>query len=184
MKGEGRKNTKCLAYVAAFVVFQTAIILVFALTVMRIKSPKVRFGTISADSFSSTNSNSTSFSMNLVTQVAVKNTNFGHFKYENATITIYYQGMAIGEALIQKGRAKARSTKRVELTIPISSDNLTSTATLGNDMNNGVLPLTSQAKLSGKVHLMKLIKKKKSGEMSCSFSVNLSNRAIDSLKCK
>ncbi|KAL0371867.1 UNVERIFIED_CONTAM: hypothetical protein Scaly_0868300 [Sesamum calycinum] len=57
-KGEGKRSSKkCLAYVAAFVVFQTAVILVFALTVMKVKSPKV----------------------------TIKNTNFGHFKYQNST---------------------------------------------------------------------------------------------------
>ncbi|OMO79648.1 Late embryogenesis abundant protein, LEA-14 [Corchorus capsularis] len=186
MKGEGkRNNAKCLAYVAAFIVFQTAVILVFALTVMRIKSPKVRFGAVAVESFSSgSSSNSPSFEMKLVAQVTVKNTNFGHFKYENSTVTIFYGGMPVGEAVIEKGRARARQTKKININIDISSSRLSSNSNLGNDMNAGVLPLSSQAKLSGKVHLLKVIKKKKSGEMSCTMGINLATRSVQDLKCK
>ncbi|XP_062119577.1 late embryogenesis abundant protein At1g64065-like [Humulus lupulus] len=184
MKGEGRSSKKCLAYVAAFIIFQGIVIAVFALTVMKVKSPKARFGTITAENFSSGNSNGPSFGMDLKAQFAVKNTNFGHFKYENSTVTVLYQGMPVGEAFIPRARARARSTRRFDITIPISSSRLTNTANLGNDINSGVLTLTSQAKLSGKVHLMKVIKKKKSGEMSCIMLVNLKTRAVQDLKCK
>ncbi|OMP06108.1 Late embryogenesis abundant protein, LEA-14 [Corchorus olitorius] len=188
MKGEGkRNNAKCVAYVAAFIVFQTAIILVFALTVMRIKTPKVRFGTVAVESFNSgsSSSSSPSFDMKLVAQVTVKNTNFGHFKYENSTVTIFYGGMPVGEAAVEKGRARARQTKKFNINIDISSSRLSSSnSNLGNDINSGVLPLSSQAKLSGKVHLLKVIKKKKSGEMSCTMGINLATRAVQDLKCK
>ncbi|KAK9290284.1 hypothetical protein L1049_008451 [Liquidambar formosana] len=174
---------KCLAYVAAFVVFQTIIILVFALTVMRIKNPKVRLGVVAVEDFSTTNS--TSINMRLVAQVTVKNTNFGHFKYENSTATISYGGMAVGEAFIPKGRARARQTKRFNVTVDVTTDRLSSSSSnLVNDINSGVLAMSGEAKLSGKVHLMKVIKKKKSGEMNCTMAVNLATRAVQDLKCE
>ncbi|KAB1215406.1 hypothetical protein CJ030_MR4G025304 [Morella rubra] len=185
MKGDGkRSNSKCLAYVAAFIVFQTIIILVFALTVMRIKSPKVRFGTVAVESLSSSTSNSSSFDMRLMAQVAIKNTNFGHFKYESSNATIFYGDMAVGEAVIPEGRTKARKTQRFIVPVDISSHRLSGNTNLTNDIGSGFLVLSSQAKLSGKVHLMKVIKKKKSGEMSCTMTVNLAQRAIQDLKCK
>ncbi|XP_048422514.1 late embryogenesis abundant protein At1g64065-like [Pyrus x bretschneideri] len=184
MKGDG-KNKKCLAYVAIFIVFQIIVITAFALTVMKVKGPKVRFVTITADNFSSTGSNSDpSLSLNLVTEIAVKNTNFGHFKYQNSTVTIYYSGQAIGTADIPQGKAKARSTRRTGVIISINTDKLSGSTNLGSDINSGVVPLTSEATLKGKVELMKIIKKNKSGKMSCSMSLNLTNRAIQDLKCK
>uniref|UniRef100_A0A5B6ZD57 Late embryogenesis abundant protein LEA-2 subgroup domain-containing protein n=1 Tax=Davidia involucrata TaxID=16924 RepID=A0A5B6ZD57_DAVIN len=181
-KGEGRRsNKKCLAYVAAFIVFQTIIIAVFALTVMKIKSPKVRFGTIAVNNLNTYNN--ASVSMTLLTQFAVKNTNFGHFKYDASNVTILYGGVAVAEAAIPKGRAKARQTKRFDVILDIASDRLSAAnPNLASDMNSGVLMLTSQAKLSGKVHLMKVIKKKKSGEMSCTIQINLFTRVGES-KC-
>ncbi|XP_008349106.1 late embryogenesis abundant protein At1g64065-like [Malus sylvestris] len=183
MKGDG-KNKKCLAYVAIFIVFQIIVITAFALTVMKVKGPKVRFSTIVTENFSSPAANSPSLSLNLVTKFAVKNTNFGHFKYQNSTVTIYYGGQAIGTADIPQGKAKARSTRRTDVIISINTDKLSGSTNLGNDINSGVVPLTSEATLKGKVELMKIIKKNKSGKMSCSMSVNLKNRDIQDLKCK
>ncbi|XP_041029012.1 late embryogenesis abundant protein At1g64065-like [Juglans microcarpa x Juglans regia] len=184
MKGEGKRNTKCLAYIAAFIVFQTIIILVFALTVMRVKSPKVRFGDVVVESFTPSSTNSSSFDMRLVAQVTIKNTNFGHFKYDSSNATILYGDTPVGSAVIPKGRAKARKTQRFKVTVDVTSASLSGNANLTNDIGYGVLRLSSQAKLSGKVHLMKVIKKKKSGQMSCTMAVDLAKRAIQDLKCK
>ncbi|KAL0408125.1 UNVERIFIED_CONTAM: Late embryogenesis abundant protein [Sesamum radiatum] len=178
-KGEGKRNNKkCLAYVAAFVVFQTAIILVFALTVMKVKSPKVRFNAMAVESFSSNNNNSTSINMRLLAQVTIKNTNFGHFKYQNSTLSILYNGVQVGEVVVPRGRANARKTKKFNISVDVSSEGLS-----GNDMNSGVLRLSSRGKVSGKVHLMKVIKRNKSGEMKCDWSINLATRQVDDLKC-
>ncbi|KAA8520885.1 hypothetical protein F0562_011558 [Nyssa sinensis] len=103
--------------------------------------------------------------MRLVTQFAVKNTNFGHFKYDNSTVTILYGGSPVGEAFIPRGRAKARQTRRFNVTVDISFEQLSGNPNLTNDINSGFLTLTSQARLSGKVELMKVIKKNKSGNM-------------------
>lgn len=184
MKGEGKRNTKCLAYIAAFIVFQTIIILVFALTVMRVKSPKVRFGDVVVKSSTPSSTNSSSFDMTLVAEVAIKNTNFGHFKYDSSSITILYGDTPVGSAVIPKGRAKARKTQKFNLSIEVTSASLSGNANLSNDIGSGVLLLSSQAKLSGKVHLMKVIKRKKSGQMSCTMAVHLAQRAIQDLNCK
>ncbi|KAH6769001.1 hypothetical protein C2S51_014337 [Perilla frutescens var. frutescens] len=181
-KGEGRSRKKCLAYVALFVVFQTAVIAVFALTVMKIKSPKVRFNAMGVESFSSNSNAATSINMRLLTQFAIKNTNFGHFKYDNATLIILYNGVPIGEAAIPRGRTKARKTQRFNITVDVSTDRVND-SNLVNEINSGVLRLSSQAKLNGKVHLMKVIKKKKSGEMNCDWTVNLGTRQVEGLRC-
>lgn len=185
MKGDGKRSKgRCLAYVAAFIVFQTIIILVLALTVGKIRSPKVRFGAVTVQNFSTSNTTSPSFNMQLIAQVTVKNTNFGHFKYDNTSVTILYENMLVGRAEIGNGRARARQTKKFNVTIDITSNGLTSHSNLGKDMNSGILRLSSHAKLSGKVELVKVIKKKKSGEMSCTMAVDLARRAVQDLNCK
>ena len=88
-------------------------------------------------------------------EVAVKNTNFGHFKFDNTTISFDYGGVQVGEAFVAKGRAKARSTKKMNVTVELNSN-------LGSHISSGLLTLTSRSNLSGKVHLINLIKKKKS----------------------
>ncbi|XP_042022949.1 late embryogenesis abundant protein At1g64065-like [Salvia splendens] len=181
--GEGRRSRKkCLAYVAAFIVFQTAVILAFALTVMNIKSPKVRFNAMVVESFSSSNSTATSINMKLLTQLTIKNTNFGHFKYGESTLVILHKGVPLGEHVIPKGRTKAKKTQKFEISVDVSTTKA-SGGELRNEINSGILKLSSQAKLSGKVHLFKVIKKKKSGEMKCDWDINLGTRQVENLNC-
>ncbi|XVF12581.1 hypothetical protein REPUB_Repub08aG0131300 [Reevesia pubescens] len=179
-----KKRMKLIAYAAAFAIFQTIVILVFSLTVMRIKNPKFRIGSITVEDLTYTSTpNSPSFNMKFNAEVAVKNTNFGHFKFDNTTISFDYEGVQVGEAFIAKGRAKARSTKKMNVTVVLNSSNILPNSNLGSDISSGILILTSHSKLSGKVHLMKLIKKKKSAQMSCTITVDLVSRAIQDMKC-
>lgn len=178
-----KDRKKCFIYLAAFIIFQTIIIVAFSLTVMKIKNPKLRLGGVAVENFSSTSTNS-SFSMTLATQVTIKNTNFGHYKYDNSTLNILYGDVRVGEAFIPKGRAKARKTKRFNVTVDISSEALSGNSNFNSDVNSGVLTLTSQARVTGKVTLMKIMKKRKSPQMNCSMGINLATRVFQDLSCK
>ncbi|KAK9292497.1 hypothetical protein L1049_020470 [Liquidambar formosana] len=175
-----KRNIKCLVYIVAGVILQTIIILVFVLTVMKIRNPKVRFGGVTVESLSS-NSSSPSFSMKLNAQVTVKNTNFGHFKFDNSTATISYKGTPVGSATIMKARARARSTKKLNITVEVTSSKVPSSS---SDLDSGILSLSSHAKLSGKIILFKVIKKKKSADMNCTMNVDTKTKVIQNLLCK
>ncbi|XP_021292084.1 late embryogenesis abundant protein At1g64065-like [Herrania umbratica] len=181
-----KKRIKYAVYIAAFAVFQTVVILIFALTVMRVKNPKVRIGKVTVETMDTSNTEAAaSFNLRFIAQVTVKNTNFGHFKFDNATMSFLYDGVMVGEAIIPKARARARSTKKLDVTVEVNSSALTSTTTgLGSELSSGVLTLNSKAKLKGKVELMKVMKKKKSPEMNCTLILNLSTRSLQDLKCK
>ncbi|RVW94554.1 Late embryogenesis abundant protein [Vitis vinifera] len=179
-----KKGMKCLAYVAAFAIFLTAIILALAVTVMNIKNPKFRLHSIDVEDLSfSPSTTPPSFSMRLDAELAVKNTNFGHYKYENSTITLAYRGTKVGEALISKGRARARSTKEIEVTVDVTSSNASINSNLASDLNSGILTLTSHGELSGKVHLMEVIKKKKAPQMNCNINIDLVKKEIQDWNC-
>ncbi|XP_007040370.2 PREDICTED: late embryogenesis abundant protein At1g64065 [Theobroma cacao] len=181
-----KKRIKYAVYIAAFAVFQTVVILIFALTVMRVKNPKVRIGKVTVETMETSNTEATaSFNLRFIAQVTVKNTNFGHYKFDNATMSFLYDGVMVGEAIIPKARARARSTKKLDVTVEVNSSALTSTTTgLGSELSSSVLTLNSQAKLRGKVELMKVMKKKKSPEMNCTLIFNVSTRSLQDLKCK
>ncbi|XAR70245.1 hypothetical protein NMG60_11027033 [Bertholletia excelsa] len=176
-----KRRRKCFAYIAAFAVFQTAIILLFAFTVMKFKSPKVRLGTVSVDNIVGSNS---SLSMKLTGQVRVKNTNFGHYKFDDGIATITYEGTKVGQFIIPERRLRARTTKSIEFIVDLSFAGISNSSRLEGDLRSGVLNLSSQAKLNGKVQLMKVIKKKKRGEMSCTMAVNLSTKQVQDVNCK
>ncbi|XP_010251607.1 PREDICTED: late embryogenesis abundant protein At1g64065-like [Nelumbo nucifera] len=178
------QNMKCYAYIAAFAVFQTIIILVFALTVLKIKTPSVKLTSVTVDRLNSATTPSPSFNMTLTAEIAVKNKNFGHFKFDNSTATVSYGGTAVGEAFVPMARAKARKTRRMNITMEVTSERLSGVTNLSNDLSSGTLTLNSYAKLSGKVHLMKIMKKRKSAEMNCTIAVNLGSKTIQKVECE
>uniref|UniRef100_A0A5B7ADR9 Late embryogenesis abundant protein LEA-2 subgroup domain-containing protein n=1 Tax=Davidia involucrata TaxID=16924 RepID=A0A5B7ADR9_DAVIN len=180
-----KKRMKCLAYVAAFAVFQTGIILLFALTVMKIKSPKFRVRSATFETFDVVSTTSPpSFNIKMNAELGVKNTNFGHYKFDNTTITFFYKGTPVGSAIVPKARAKARSTKKFNIVVDLASTDLPSNSELGNDLNSGVLLLSSQSTLRGKVELMKVMKKKKSTDMNCTMEIHISTKELRNVICK
>ncbi|KAF8376760.1 hypothetical protein HHK36_031570 [Tetracentron sinense] len=179
-----KKKIKCFAYIAAFVVFQTIIILVFALTVMRIKTPDVKLGTVTVTTLNVGTAASPSFSMRLIAEVTVKNKNFGHYKFDQSTATFSYGGVMVGNALIPEGRAKARKTRRMTIAVDVNSTGLSGNSNLSNEISRGMLTLSSHTKLSGKVTLMKLMKKRKTAEMNCTMTINVASQSIQNLSCE
>ncbi|XP_022774050.1 late embryogenesis abundant protein At1g64065-like [Durio zibethinus] len=180
-----KKRMKCLLYIVLFAVFQTGIILLFALTVMRIKKPKfrVRSGSF-VEPFNIETGASPSFNLRMNTQFTVKNTNFGHFKYEAGNVTFAYRDTTVGVAIIEKARARARSTKKVDVMVVLSSSSLSNTNELGSDIRSGVLRLTSYSNLDGKIHLMKVIKRKKSAQMNCTMDIEIATKTLGNIICK
>ncbi|XP_050250971.1 late embryogenesis abundant protein At1g64065-like [Quercus robur] len=179
-----KKRIKLAIHISAFAVFQTIVILVFALIVMRVKTPKVRLGTNITQFMVTGSQASPYFDLSFTTQVGIKNTNFGPYKYDSTIATFMYQGVTIGQVTIPKGKAGLRSTKKVTVTVNVNSNALSSTTVLGSELGAGVLALNGQTKLSGKVELMFVTKKKKSAEMNCSMTIDFSSKAIQSMICE
>lgn len=88
------------------------------------------------------------------------------------------------QVTIPKGKAGRRSTEKIGATAILNSKALPSVSNLGSDLDSGVLKLSSQAKISGKVELMFVMKKKKTAEMNCSIEVNLATKGVQALECK
>lgn len=177
-----KKKMKYLTYGVAFVVFQTIVIVVFSLTVMKVKSPKFRVRSGTLENLTVGTANSPTFSMRFIGQLGVKNTNFGPFKYDNTTITFAYRGTPVGELTIRKSKANLLSTKKIDVSTQLSFSS-SSNEEWSNDINSGVLPLTSSSKLKGKVTLMFIMKKKKSTNMNCTMELVVATQAIRNLRC-
>ena len=180
-----KKRIKLAIYIAAFAVFQTIVILVFALIVMRVKTTKVWLGNnVKFHNMTTGNSTSPSFDINFTTQLRVENANFGPYKYDSAIATFMYKGVTAGQVTIPKGKGGLRLTKKVGVPVNVNSKDLPSSANLAGDLKSGLLMLNSHAKLSGKVELMFIMKKKKSVEMNCTMTINLSSKEIHSMICE
>ncbi|KAK4803229.1 hypothetical protein SAY86_001432 [Trapa natans] len=185
-----RKRMKLAAYIGAFAVFQVIVILVFALVVMRVKTPKFRVGNgiaihgLDTVSGAGQSSPAASFDMNFTAPMRIKNANFGPYKYDAATVSFNYGGVEVGQAAIPKGKANMKSTKKVDVAVSVSSSAIAgNSSSLGSELSSGVLTLNSQGRLNGKVELMLIFKKKKSTDMNCSIAINVASKTVQSLTC-
>nr|XP_027093757.1 late embryogenesis abundant protein At1g64065-like [Coffea arabica] len=145
-----KKRLKYLAYFAAFVVFQTGIIVLFSLTIMKIRTPKFRVRSSAFETFDAGTTTNPSFNYRMNAELGVRNNNFGTYKFQNSTIYFSYNGTPIGETLVPNSKAGWLSTKKLNVVVDLSSNNLASNSQLGNDLSTGVLKLNAQSKLSGK----------------------------------
>ena len=177
-----QKRKKLIMYIVAFIIFQTLVIVVMSFTVMKIRTPKYRIRSAEFQSFNYSASNN-SFNMMMNARLRVKNMNFGTFKYDASNIAFYYGDVEVGIAVMPKSKAGWLSSKKFNVLVPLSSSAVQSNSNLGTDLNSGGLPLTVKSKLSGKVRLMFMFKKKKSTKMNCTFGLNLNTRQIENMKC-
>ncbi|PON96945.1 Late embryogenesis abundant protein [Trema orientale] len=181
-----KKRRKRILYISAFVVFQTVVVLVFALVVLRFKTPKFRLRAASFTSFQVGNSSNPSLNLRLNAQFTVRNRNYGRFKYEYGSVVFSYRGLTLGQGFIDDARVRARSTKKVNATVVLNSAGLGGQAEfddLGRDIGAGVLTLTGYSELEGKIQVIKVIKKKKSAKLNCTMDVIIATRTIQNLKC-
>ncbi|KAI8540422.1 hypothetical protein RHMOL_Rhmol09G0262800 [Rhododendron molle] len=181
-----QKHKKWLLYGLAFVIFQTGIIVLFSLTVMKVRTPRfhVRSGVLSSvQTDGTTNPPSNNLMLNAV--LGVKNTNFGPYKYKNSTIYFFYNGTRVGSAEIPDSKAGFRATKKINvaanLVDPAASGN--STELMFNILNSGTLPLIGQSTLNGKVELMFIFKKKKAINLNCTMDVDIPTKELKNIQC-
>lgn len=163
-----QKNRKCFAYIGIFIVFQIIVITIFALTVMKVKSPSVRLRSVTVES-------SSNGAATLIAEVAVKNKNFGSYKFD-ATVANITNGntTVVATGNINKGKVGMKKTKKMNVTIELSS----------NAVTNSNITLWALSRMTGKVSLMGMMKKRKTSNMNCSMIVNVPNKTVYELTCK
>ncbi|PON43883.1 Immunoglobulin-like fold containing protein [Parasponia andersonii] len=181
-----KKRIKLAIYIAIFAVFQIIVITVFGLVIMRAKTPKFRLSSIEIQTLNKANgpSSSPSFNMTFNAQVRVKNPNFGPYKFDNTTASFTYGDAIVGQVTIPKSKAGFKSTKKINVVVSLSSNQLSNTASLGSDLTAGTLTLSATAKMTGKVELMLIMKKKKSANMDCTIAIDINEKKLRSLECK
>lgn len=89
-----------------------------------------------------------------------------------------------GKLLLQRASLECIPPKKIFVDVSLNSNALRSSSNLGNELSSGMLTLSSKAKLTGKLELMFIMKKKKSATMDCTMKFDLSSKAIQGLECK
>ncbi|XP_019195260.1 PREDICTED: uncharacterized protein LOC109189025 [Ipomoea nil] len=180
-----KKRIKCVLFGAAFAVFQTAVILVFVLLIMKYKAPKFRLRSATFDNLNVVAAPSNaSFDARLNVQLGVKNSNFGPYKYRESKVEFSYGEFVVGEAVVPGSKAALKSTKKVEVAVRLSSENVTNVKQLGSELSSGMLRLNVRSKLEGKVTLIFVMKKRKTSEMDCILAIHLDKKEFQDITCK
>ncbi|XP_039168142.1 uncharacterized protein LOC104443938 isoform X2 [Eucalyptus grandis] len=124
------------------------------------------------------------WTIGIIAFVIFQNTNWGPFKYDASSIDFTYGGFKVGQATILKGKANFKSTKKIDVNVTLSSTNLTGNSNLRSDLSTGLMNLTSQGELSGKVTVMFMFKKRKISQMNCTMAINTLTSVVQALSCK
>ncbi|BFG31823.1 hypothetical protein CerSpe_180970 [Prunus speciosa] len=173
-----KKRIKLAIYIAIFIVFQTIVITIMSLTVLKVKNPRFRLGDINFQSFEST----PSFDLKFATQIRIKNSaNWGSYKFKASNVTFQHQGQNLGKIDIEKGKVGWLSTIKRYANVSLNSGAINGS---NLELSNGVLTLNSVGRLEGKVAIMFIMKKKKSTNMNCAIAFDVTAKNLKSFECK
>ncbi|KAK6132148.1 hypothetical protein DH2020_034104 [Rehmannia glutinosa] len=176
-----KKRNKCLLYIVLFAIFQAAVILIFVLTIMRVRTPKFRVRSAALTNFSVGTPETPSLTAAMNAELAVRNANFGRYKYRNTTVEFLYRGTPVGQVTVRGSRANWRSTRKFEVRADL---NLGVNSELGNDLRAGIVPITSQARMRGRVDLIFVMRRNRSTDMNCSMEIVVATQQIRNIICR
>ncbi|KAI3804459.1 hypothetical protein L1987_26009 [Smallanthus sonchifolius] len=172
-KRKHQKSNKSLVYVLAAIVFLGTIFLILASIFLRVVNPKLRLSTVSIQNFQYEKTNSTSLNITMFTEVTVNNQNFGRYVFENCNAVVLYGNSTIGGGDISGGRVGAKNTKSISVIMQIRSVNLSFSSN-----STELMKIRSFARMTGRVHVTKLVDRRKTIEMNCTINLNLTSRSF------
>lgn len=172
--------TWCGCVTALLLIF-VVIIIVLAFTVYNVKEPKVKMNGITL--LNGTFTKDAPYNITLVADVSVKNTNYFTFRFVNSTTKVYYDGTGIGEGTTPPGKAKARRTKRFNVSMAIMANKLMDIPSLRNDVSDLAVTFSTYTRIDGKVKVLNLFKRKVVVELNCTTEYNTTTGVIDGNDC-
>ncbi|XP_024019057.1 uncharacterized protein LOC21405282 [Morus notabilis] len=179
-----RKLIKYCGCLAAFVLILAVAIIILIFTVFKIKEPVIKMNGITVSNLALVNNRTSEGNMSLTADVSVKNPNAASFRYSNTTTALYYDGKMIGEARGPPGQARARRTKRMNITVDIIMDQVMTSPNLLGDVGSGLVEMSSYSRIPGRVKILNVIKRHVVVKMNCTFTVNITSKSIVEQKCK
>ncbi|XVF80143.1 hypothetical protein PTKIN_Ptkin15bG0046800 [Pterospermum kingtungense] len=182
-----KKWIKYCGCIAAIMIIQAVVIVILIFTVFRVKDPVIKMNNVRVTHLELINGTITpkpGSNISLIADISVKNPNIASFKYGNTTTTLYYYGTKVGDARGPAGRAKARRTMQMNISVDIMTDQLLASPNLASDVSSGTLTMSSYSRIRGRVNMLNIIKRHVTVKMNCTMTVNISTTAIQEQKCK
>ncbi|XP_028769250.1 uncharacterized protein LOC114726735 [Neltuma alba] len=188
-KGARRRRMKwcgCISVSLLLVIIVIIIILIF--TVFKVKDPEITMNQVKVTNLDlkvdAVPRLQVRVNMTLAVAMSIKNPNAVSFRFDNTTTTINYHGTTVAEAYGPPGRAKARSTFPMNLTVDVLADRLISSSGLFTDITGGEMNMTSYSIVPGRVNIWNIVKKHVEIKMNCSLTIDISGRSVKDMICK
>ncbi|KAI4315481.1 hypothetical protein L6164_028282 [Bauhinia variegata] len=169
-----RRQIQCCGCITAILLILIVTILVLGFTVFNVKEPELTMNGITLVNGTLLGNNT---GITLVADISVKNPNSYSFRYRNSTTTISFDGTAIGEGRIPAGKAKARRTVRLNVTVA----NLGIPSLLRDDR---VLNISTYTRVDGKVKMLYLFNKRVVVKTNCTVDYNLDTASSQGSNCQ
>ncbi|CAK7335619.1 unnamed protein product [Dovyalis caffra] len=151
-KTRRRNCIKCCGCITAIFLILATTIVVLVLTVFDVKDPVINMNKLVVLRLELANGTlRTDVNVTLLADVSVKNPNAASFKFNNGTTTVYYGGKMVGEANTPPGKAKARRTLHMNVTVDLIPEKLLAVGSLMSDISSaGALTMSSNTIIGGK----------------------------------
>ncbi|XP_054785254.1 uncharacterized protein LOC129291757 [Prosopis cineraria] len=189
-EGARRRRMKwcgCISLSLLLLVVVIIIILIF--TVFKVKDPKVTMNQVKVTNLDlkvdAVPRLQIRGNMTLAVAMSIKNPNAVSFRFDNTTTTIDYHGTTVAEAYGPAGRAKARSTFPMNLTVDVMADRLMRSSDLFTDITGaGEMNMTSYSIVPGRVNIWNIVKKHVEVRMNCSLTIDINGQSVKDMNCK
>ena len=116
--------------------------------------------------------------------LTVQNPNKVGFEYSESTAVVIYRGEKVGEAPIPGGRLPGKGTEKMNLTLTIMGDRMLGKSEVFSDVVSGQLPISTFARLPGKVKVMNVLKIHVVASTSCDLIIDVKNESFGDQLCQ
>ncbi|KAF3447664.1 hypothetical protein FNV43_RR08366 [Rhamnella rubrinervis] len=162
--------------------------LVLGFTVFDVKEPRIHMNRIFVQrlELDETGNIRTDVNITLLADVSVNNPNMASFRFGNTTTTIYYvDGTVIGEGRNPAGKAKARQTLRMNMTVDVFPAKILGLLGLVTEsLASGALTIKTYTEIDGRVKIASAVKKNVEVKLNCNATFNINSRSIQEQNCK
>ncbi|XP_078432190.1 late embryogenesis abundant protein At1g64065-like [Wolffia australiana] len=164
----------CCGCIIVSIVILGFIALILALTAFRVKDPKLSILGIHVTGLKAAiGSNSSSVNATMTADVWVKNPNKASFRMSNSTTKFMYREEVVGVASVPGGFVSAEESRRMNVTVPITTQNVTV------DGPEGFVNITSFTEITGRVNLFGMFRRKLNVFINCRMTLDLSLNTQD-----
>ncbi|KAK9937942.1 hypothetical protein M0R45_014706 [Rubus argutus] len=165
------RTSKCCVYVLAGFAILVVAALVFAVLVLRVKSPEIKLSFVTVKNLNDS-SWPPSFNTTLAAEMTVKNPNLGDYEFEPSTVSFFYGGSRVGRSRLVKGEARGKRTARVRFGVDVRSNRLPEGPnTLVSDVDSGMVKLIGSGVVRGRLTLWKRLNWSMTGTMDCTMTL-------------